>query len=91
MAENILHFGAVKLRLQGVGNLKMKVYSLDDRFEKDLVSLNMDRLPGLEPTRRFNFNAQRARIRFYTDKINDNVRINRVIVYAKPRATSYPM
>lgn len=91
MAENILHFGAVRLRVNGQFNLQMNLLSLDDDRTVDLKELPIKPRMGLEPTRRVNFKAQRSRLKIYTTKMNEYFSINRIIIYAKTSATSYPM
>lgn len=91
MAENILHFGAVRLRLNGTGNLDMQWIGLDDTKTSDLLALTMSESPGYEPTRLCNFLAQRARLKISTNKINEHFKINRIVVFIKPKATSLPM
>lgn len=91
MAENILHFGAIRFRVNGQYNMKLSLYSLDDTYSTELLPLPITELPGREPTRRCNFMAQRAKLKISTDKINEYVKINRIVIFAKARATSYPM
>lgn len=90
MAEDILHFGAVRYRLSGVGNLKHQVISLDDTITEELKPLPMQLNPGREPLRLSNSKAQRARIKVYTDQIGEKVIINRIIIFVKPIWTQYP-
>ena len=42
--ENISHFAAIRIRVNGTGNLKMKTFSLDDVRSKELVPLTMSQL-----------------------------------------------
>jgi hypothetical protein len=39
--ESISHYAAIRMRVNGTGNLKMQVYSLDDVRSKTLVPLVM--------------------------------------------------
>lgn len=91
MAENILHFGGVRLRVNGQYNLQMELLSLDDDRFTDLKELPLRPRMGLEPTRRVNFKSQRTRLKIYTTKMNEYFVINRIIIYAKQSAVSYPM
>lgn len=91
MAENVLHFGAVRLRVNGATNLQMQLLSLDDARFIDLKELPISPRPGIEPTRRVNFKSQRTRLKVYTSKINEYMKINRIIIYAKTVSTGYPM
>lgn len=91
MAENILHFGAVRLRVQGTDNLQLNLYSLDNAAVTNLKAMPISPLPGIEPTRRCNFKAQRARFKISVSNINEYFIINRVVVFVKPVASAYPM
>lgn len=90
MAEDILHFGAVRLRVVGSGNLRMTFIGLDDKVTQVLKPLVMSATPGVEPTRLSNFKGQRARLKLYTSAINEYMIINRIIVFVRPIATGYP-
>ena len=90
MAENILHYNAVRLRLQGIGDLDITLLGLDDVITSNLKPLPMSLTPGREPLRLANFKGQRVRVRVGTDKINEKFIINRIILYTKELWTSYP-
>lgn len=90
MAEDILHYGAIRLRVQGSGNLIPSFLSLDDRNVQVLPVIGMGSGPGREPTRLSNFTQQRARLRLKTTGINEVMKINRIIVYVKPLWTNFP-
>jgi hypothetical protein len=91
MAESILHFAAMTLRVTGSGSLRMTLYSLDDARTVTLLPLTMSNTSGREPTRRVNFVEQRARFKMYVNAIDENFRINRVVIWVKEKATSFPM
>ena len=91
MAENILHFGGIRLRVNGVGNLQMELLSLDDDRSVNLKELPITPRPGLEPTRRVNFKSQRTRLKIFTTKMNEYAKVNRIIIFAKQSSTSFPM
>ena len=88
--ENISHFAAIRIRITGVGSLKMKVLSLDDVKAKTLVPLVMSRDSRIIPTRLVNFVEQRASFELKTSDIGERFRINRVVVFMKEIYTSYP-
>ncbi len=91
MAENILHFVGCRLRVNGIANLKITVIGLDDAETYEAKPLPIVESSGIEPFRRVNFKSQRARFRFYTTKVNETIRINRIVIFSKPVAASYPM
>lgn len=88
--ENISHFAAIRIRLNGVGELKMRVYSLDDVRSKQLVSFPMAVNTRILPTRIVNFMEQRASFELKTTEMNERFRINRVVIFIKEVFKSYP-
>lgn len=89
-AEDICHYGAVRLRVTGTGNLRMTFYSLDDESSSALVPIVMANTTGREPLRLANFISQRGMLEISTTAINEKFRINRVIIFEKMLWTSYP-
>jgi hypothetical protein len=90
LGENISHFAAIRIRVNGIGELKMRVFSLDDERVKQLVPFQMEYTTRLVPTRIVNFVEQRAAFELKTTTINERFRINRVIIYLKEIYTSHP-
>jgi hypothetical protein len=88
--ENVCHFHAVRLRLQGTGNLQMAFWSMDDIRSYTIVPQPMQLMTRIEPTRLANFTEQRAAFEGKTTVINEFVKINRIIIFARPIFTSYP-
>lgn len=88
--ENISHFSAIRLRIVGVGALRMTVYSLDDVRSKTLSPLTMAISNRIIPTRLVNFMEQRAAFEMKTTEIDERFRINRIVVFMKEVFKSYP-
>lgn len=88
--ENISHFAAIRVRVNGTGNLLMKVFSLDDVKSKTLVPFVMLQQARIIPTRLVNFMEQRASFELKTTAIDEEFRINRIVVFMKEIYTSYP-
>jgi hypothetical protein len=88
--ENLQHFSTVRLRAIGFGNLKMKVFSLDDVKTKDLVPLVLGQASRIQPNRIVNVVEQRASFEFWTTDLDEWFRINRISVYLKEIYTSHP-
>ncbi len=88
--ENISLFAAIRIRLNGTGNLLMTVYSLDDVRSKTLVPFTMATTTRIIPTRLVNFMEQRASFELKTTEIDDRFRINRIVIFTKEVFTSYP-
>lgn len=88
--ENISHFAAIRIRVVGTGDLKLKVYSLDDARTKELVPLAMNTQTRIIPTRLVNFMEQRASFELKTTEIDEFMRVNRIVIFMKEVFTSYP-
>lgn len=88
--ENISHFSTIRLRAVGHGNLKIKVWSLDDVKSKDLVPLVLADKNRIQPNRLVNFVEQRASFEIWTTDLDEWFRINRISVYLKEIFTSHP-
>jgi hypothetical protein len=90
MAESILHFGAIRLRVNGTGILRMTLIGLDSVKTKTIAPYTMSLTPGREPTVLTNFNAQRARLRMQTTAIDEYMKVNRAILYVNQYAEEFP-
>lgn len=88
--ENLTHYGAIRLRVVGSGNLDLSLHSLDNVRNSTLVTLALSSLTNREPTRLCNFIEQRAQLRIGTNLINETFKINRIIVFVKEVYSSYP-
>jgi hypothetical protein len=88
--ENISHFHAVRVRVTGVGNLQMTLYSLDKARSQVLVPLVMAASSDVIPTRLANFTTQRASLELKTTEIDEVMRVNRIVVFSREIFTSYP-
>jgi len=90
MDESIIHFGGIRLRINGIGNLRATFYSLDRIRNHVLVPIPMEIITDREPTRLANFTTQRAVLRLETNAISEYMNVNRVIVYTKLMYTQFP-
>lgn len=88
--ESISHFAAIRIRVTGVGNLKLQIFSLDDVKSKVLVPLAMSPGARIIPTRLVNFMEQRAAFELKTTESNERFRINRIVIFTKEVFSSYP-
>lgn len=88
--ESISHFAAIRIRVVGIGDLKVEAFSLDDVRSKVLVPFTMATATRIVPTRIVNFMEQRACFEIKTTEINERFRINRIIIFQKETFTSYP-
>jgi len=86
----INHFGLVRLRVTGNGDLKMTLYSLDDVNSEELIDLTMSASTNLIPSRLANFVDQRAYLEIKTEFMDEVFTISKIAIFVKPKATSYP-
>jgi hypothetical protein len=83
MAESYLHFGAIRLRLTGVGNLVPYFIGLDNTIVSPLTAIPMSYVSGKEPTRLANAKGQRMRLKLTTTQVDEFFQINRLVVFVK--------
>lgn len=88
--ESTTHFSSIRIRLTGVGDLRLAVYSLDELTSKVLVPLVMADKARYAPTRLVNFVEQRASFELKTIDKNEKFRINRIVIFTKELYKSYP-
>lgn len=88
--EVINHYGAIRLRMTGTGNLKPTLYSFDKVKVLPLVAMPMVLKTNIEPTRLSNFTEQKARLELRITELNETFKVSKIIVFAKPVAKSYP-
>jgi len=88
--EEILHFGGIRLRVTGAGNLQLRLLSLDNTTINSLAPITMSSITNREPTRLANFITQRGALTIFTTELNEQFNINRVILFLKPIWTQYP-
>lgn len=89
--EDIIHFNGVRIRVNGTGSLKLKLWSLDNARMQTLRDIQMAEDSGRIPTSLANFIEQRCALEGKTENIDDYFRINRIIMYSKWFASEFPM
>jgi len=87
---SINHIVAVRLRLNGTGNLKLFLRSNDDVFSQTLVPIVMETLTDRMPNQLANFKSQFIQIEFGTTEINEVFTLGDIIAFIKPVSTGYP-
>jgi hypothetical protein len=88
--ETTSHFGAIRIRVNGVGQLRLSVFSLDELNSKLLQPLDMQLLSRYAPTRLVNFVEQRASFELKTTGVAEKFKINRIVIFSKELYKSYP-
>lgn len=88
--ELVNHYGGVRLSVTGVGNLRLKLYSKDEIKISPLISLPLNIQDNKSPTRISNFTQQKAKLEVRVSELNETFKINKMIVFVRPVAKSYP-
>lgn len=86
----IIHFGALRFRVTGSGNLQLLLHSLDDVNSSQLSSIAMQTTTNKEPLVLANFVDQRGYLEFKTTAINETFSISKITIFIRPIATGYP-
>lgn len=86
----INHCVAVRMRLTGSGNLKMRLLSLDEESSYQLPDAVMSPTTQRYPNQLANFSTQRYQLEISTEEIDETFNFHQVIIYNKQIATSYP-
>ena len=90
MAEDLIHIGAIRLRVIGSGTLFTTLYSLDSVYSSALANHTLAVTTNIQPTLLANFIQQRISIRCSVNTIDHYFKMRRLVIYAKPVATSVP-
>jgi len=88
--ENVQHFSHLRMRINGISTFRAAIRSIDYLKDKELVAIPVQTRNRIQSVRLVNFVEQRACLEFAHLTINEYVRINRIIVYAKEIYTSHP-
>lgn len=86
----VVHFGAVRFRVNGAGNLRTFLSSMDDVSLQTLVPYIMALTTKREPTILANFSEQRARLELGTTAIDEVFTISKIVIFVKPIFSGYP-
>ena len=88
--EAISHYNMLRLRVNGRGNLKLALLSLQDVNRQQLEDIQMADRTNIQPRVLANFKEQRVKLELKTVSINDYFRINRIILFSRFFASEYP-
>ena len=89
-SDGILHFGAIRVRVTGTGNLIPIFSSLDTVKTQTLRSIMMQPATDVEPVKLANFKTQRAFLKLGTTQQDEIFRISRVIIFVRGMWTEHP-
>jgi len=88
--DNIIHFNALRGRIKGTGILRTRLFDLDETQSVNFPLINMEEITGRFVFKLINFKSQRACLELKTTAIDEIMRINKLVVFAKPIFTEYP-
>lgn len=88
--EVISHFAGVRIRVNGSGNLRLSLFSLDDVTSVILIPITMANPTRIVPTRLANFQEHRASLELKTTAIDEFMSVNRIIIFSKAVFTEWP-
>lgn len=86
----INHYGGIRFHGTGAGNLRFRLFSLDEVKVSALMPIALRTKSVVEPTRLANFTQQKAKLEVRITEIDETFSINNIIVFTKPVAKSYP-
>ena len=84
------HVVGVRMRVTGVGSMRLFLADLDDIQVQTLVPLPMTATTRIEPLRLANLQSQRIRLVGKVTAIDESFRIQRILIFGKPVAMEYP-
>jgi len=87
---NVNHFGPIRLRVTGAGNLRLTLFSYDEVFSDVQAPLVLSAVNSLAPTVLGNFTQMKAKLRIETTAIDETFNISQIIIYTKQTGTSFP-
>lgn len=85
-----VHFGAIRLRVNGSGNLKSSFASLDSVRTQQLADFALMNTTDIEPVILANFTQQRASLTLQLTGLGDWFFLTKITVFVKQVATSIP-
>lgn len=88
--ELINHYNGIKLAVEGVGYLRVRLLSKSGVKEVTLAPLGMSPLNDRHEFIKANFRQARVQVELKIIDIDEYFRIDKIVVYYKPVATSYP-
>lgn len=88
--EFIYHVAGVRLRVQGSGNLRMFLRTLDNIRSFTVLPLVMAAATDKEPTRLGNLRSQRIQLELRVNEIDEHFKISKIIIFAKASGTDTP-
>lgn len=88
---DIVHSVGVRYRVRGDGELRTRMWSLDQVRNQHLDRIDMVTPAAREKTIIANFQDQGLQIQFRTVHMDEFINISKIICFVKPVAESYPI
>lgn len=86
----ILHFGAIRIRVVGKGNMICTFQGFDDVLTQQLVAVDMAYPESRLKMRLANFQSQAGKLRMETTQLGEVMRVNDLTIFVKPLWSEYP-
>lgn len=91
LTGELTHFGAIRMRVLGSGNLQLSLFSLDETSNSaTLTDISLQSTTNREPTVLANFIDQYGQLEVKTTEINETFEISKIVIFVKPVASGYP-
>lgn len=84
------HFVGIRLRVEGAGNLQLRLIGPSEVRQNILVPLVMQSPTDETKTKLANFKAERTQLEFKTTEIDEVFSISRIMIYYKPVSDGNP-
>lgn len=88
--ENILHFGAFRMRAVGSGSVQLTFYGYDDILTATPPVLSLSSTNSKELLRLLNFQSQAGRFKLASTTTGDSIKVNHISVFIKPLWSEHP-
>lgn len=86
---SLLHFGSVRLRVTGSGNLKLYLRSLQNVHNQTLTPQVITPLMNREPVTLSNFIDQRGQLEVKVTEIGEYFLISKIVIFIRPIYSGY--
>lgn len=87
---NVIHTAAVKLQVNGIGNLDLQLRGLNNVIEEDVDQVEMTASSARERQRLTNFVGEYVKLRGSTDEIGEFFDISSITFFISPIWSGYP-
>jgi hypothetical protein len=88
--EVVNHYGAIRLHATGSASLVPTLLSLDGIYSFQLQSMDLQPRSNIVINKLSNFIQQEAQLELRTININETFQCNKIILFVRPVAKSYP-